>query len=57
MATTVSKILRFANSDGTMVYRRVPSSKNTPPSIAQYFGQIPFSPGVPGGPAGPGGPG
>lgn len=27
--------------------RRVPSSKKTPPSIAQYFGQIPFSPPPP----------
>ncbi|KAK6025192.1 hypothetical protein OSTOST_08918, partial [Ostertagia ostertagi] len=37
--------------------RRVPSSKNTPPSIAQYFGQIPCSPGGPGLPCGPGAPG
>lgn len=37
--------------------RRVPSSKNTPPSMAQYFGQIPGSPGLPGGPGGPGCPG
>lgn len=39
------------------IQRRVPSSKNTPPSMAQYFGQIPFSPCTPGGPGGPGCPG
>ncbi|VDD95421.1 unnamed protein product, partial [Enterobius vermicularis] len=37
--------------------RRLPSSKNTPPSIAQYFGQTPFSPSVPETPACPGKPG
>jgi len=26
------------------VYLRVPSSKKTPPSSAQYLGQMPFSP-------------
>lgn len=31
-------------------YLLEPSSKNTPPSIAQYFGQMPFSPFGPGGP-------
>lgn len=40
----------------TALYRRVPSSKKTPPSIAQYFGQIPFSPELPTGPGWPIGP-
>jgi len=38
-------------------YLLVPSSKNTPPSIAQYFGHIPFSPDWPTPPGGPGAPG
>ncbi|KIH68233.1 hypothetical protein ANCDUO_01430 [Ancylostoma duodenale] len=37
--------------------RRLPSSKNTPPSSAQYLGQMPRSPGVPGEPGCPGLPG
>lgn len=40
-----------------LAYRLVPSSKKTPPSKAQYLGQIPFSPGLPGSPGGPGWPG
>ncbi|KRX82325.1 hypothetical protein T06_12058 [Trichinella sp. T6] len=43
--------------DGANVMRRVPSEKKTPPSKAQYFGQIPFSPGGPFGPGGPLAPG
>jgi len=57
--------------DDVDIYRLVPSSKKTPPSVAQYLGQIPGSPlgpsgpggplspgapSLPGGPAGPGGP-